>query len=62
VEEIGRKAGINPTEAIRLFFNLRGVVWAGTTSRSSASEHPWEEARFDVAWFESRGQVPIPWE
>ena len=50
VEEIGIKAGTNSTEAIRVFFNLRGVVWAGTTSQSSDSEHPsWEEAHFDVA-------------
>src|SRR5829696_7424352 len=40
VEEIGRKSGVNPTEATRLFINLRGVVWAGTFSRSSDSEHP----------------------
>ena len=62
VEEIGRKAGINPTEATRLFFNLRGVVWAGTFSRASDSEHPWDEVHFDVSWFQSMGQVPIPWE
>ena len=62
VEEIGRKTGVNPTEATRLFINLRGVVWAGTFSRSSDSEHPWDVAQFDVPWFQRRGQVPIPWE
>ena len=60
VEEIGRKTGINPTEATRLFFNLRGVVWAGTFSRSSDSEHPWDVAHFDVPWFQSRGQFLFP--
>jgi hypothetical protein len=26
------------------------------------SEQPWDEAHFDVPWFQRRGQVPIPWE
>jgi hypothetical protein len=60
VEEVGRRSKMQPGEASGEFLRLRGLVWNGTISRSSESEHPWDTIQLDVPWFQQRGDVPLP--
>lgn len=62
VEAVGSRAKMRPDEASREFLRLQGLVWSGTISRSSESEHSWDTAHLDVPWFQRRGDVPIPWD
>jgi hypothetical protein len=58
VERVGKDSGLPSGEATREFLALKGVVWEGTTSRASDSEHPWDMVHFDVPWFQRRGDAP----
>src|SRR5215216_4280652 len=59
VERVGKDSGLlPPSEATHEFLGLKGVVWEGTTSRASDSEHPWDMVYFDVSWFQRRGETP----
>jgi hypothetical protein len=62
VEKIGKDSGLSSGEATDEFLGLKGVVWEGTTSRASGSEHPWDMVHFDVLWFQRIGDVATPWD
>jgi hypothetical protein len=62
VEKIGKDSGLSSGEATDEFLGLKGVVWEGTTSRASGSEHPWDMVYFDVLWFQRIGDVATPWD
>ncbi len=58
VERVGKDSGLPSSESAHEFLGLKGVVWEGTTSRASDSEHPWDTVYFDVSWFQRRGETP----
>lgn len=60
VERVGKDSGLPSGQATYEFLTLKGVVWEGTISRASDSEHPWDMAHFDVPWFQRRGDTPTP--
>jgi hypothetical protein len=58
VERVGKDFGLPSSEATHEFLGLKGVVWEGTISRASDSEHLWDMVYFDVSWFQRRGETP----
>jgi len=58
VERVGKDSGLSLGEATYEFLGLKGVVWEGTISRASESEHPWDIVHFDILWFQRRGDTP----
>jgi hypothetical protein len=58
VERVGKDSGLSSGEATHEFLGLKGVVWEGTISRASESEHPWDIVHFDIPWFQRRGDTP----
>jgi hypothetical protein len=58
VERVGKDCGLSAGQATYEFLSLKGVIWEGTTSRASDSQHPWDIVHFDVAWFQRVGDVP----
>jgi len=62
VEKVGKDCGLSSGEATDEFLRLKGVVWEGTPSRASGSEHPWDMVDFDILWFQRIGDVATPWD
>jgi hypothetical protein len=58
VERVGKDSGLPSSEATHEFLGLKGVVWEGTISRASDSEHLWDMVYFDISWFQRRGETP----
>ena len=58
VERIGNDSGLSSGKATYEFLGLKGVIWEGTTSHASDSQHPWDIVQFDVSWFQRVGDVP----
>ena len=62
VERIGNDCGLSSGQATYEFLSLKGVIWEGTTSRASDSQHPWDIVHFEVPWFQRVGDVPAGWD